>query len=69
MGKKYTELQLLRSAVDNVGNDGEGSADQTVLDILAWLYNQAPASDAYQEIFDIVAKNHTTTLWDFEENN
>lgn len=69
MSKQYTELQLLRSAVDNVGNDGEGSAEQTVLDLIGWLYNQAPGSDHYQEIFDIVAKNHTNTLWDFEENN
>lgn len=67
MGKQYDEIQLLRSAVDNnTGNMGEGSAEQTVLDIITWLYNKAPASEAYQEIFDIVAKNHTKTLWDFE---
>lgn len=69
MGKLYTGLQLLRNLVDSVGNEGEGSAEQTVLDILSWLYNQSPSSEAYREIFDIVAKNHTTTLWDFEENN
>jgi predicted ATPase len=69
VSKDYTELQLLRSLVDGTGNAGEGSAEQTVLDILSWLYNQPPGHDAYQQIFDIVAKNHTTTLWDFEENN
>lgn len=69
MSKEYTELQLLRSVVDDTGNEGEGSAEQTVLDIITWLSHQAPANEAYQEIFDIVAKNHTKTLWDFEENN
>lgn len=69
MSKQYTDLQLLRSLVDNTGNEGEGSAEQTVLDILSWLYSHAPDTAAYQQIFDIVAKNHTETLWDFEENN
>ena len=69
MAKQYTDLQLLRSLVDNTGNEGAGSAEQTVLDILSWLYNQSPGHETYQQIFDIVAKNHTTTLWDFEENN
>ncbi len=68
MTKQYTELQLLRSLVDQVGNDGEGSAEQTVLDLITWLATKSPSNEAYQEIFDIVAKNHTTTLWDFEEN-
>lgn len=69
MTKQYTDLQLLRSLVDNTGNEGDGSAEQTVLDLMTWLYRQAPGSEAYQEIFDIIAKNHTNTLWDFEENN
>lgn len=67
MIRNYDELQLLRSLIDNTGNEGEGSAEQTVLDLISWLYNQSPSSTAYQEIFDIVAKNHTSTLWDFEE--
>jgi hypothetical protein len=68
MTKEYTDLQLLRSLIETVGNDGEGSADQVVLDIVSWLSKQAPANEAYQEIFDIVAKNYSpmTELWDFE---
>lgn len=69
MATQYTDLQLLRNLVDNTGNEGDGSAEQTILDILSWLYNHPPGHETYQEIFDIVAKNHTTTLWDFEENN
>ena len=67
MSKQYTDLQLLRSLIEHTGNDGEGSANQTVLDIVTWLYNQSPSSEAYGEIFDILAKNHSPieTLWDF----
>lgn len=68
MAKQYSDLQLLRSLVDNTGNSGDGSAEQTVLDIVQWLYVQSPSGEAYVEIFDIVARNHTNTLWDFEEN-
>lgn len=67
MTKQYTDLQLLRSLVDANGLDAiePSRSDQTVIDVITWLTNQSPGSDAYEEVFDIVAQNFTDTLWDF----
>lgn len=68
MAKQYTDLQLLRSLIEQVGIDPSepDSAEQTVLDLITWLYNKAPANEAYQEIFDIIAANYSPVgLWDF----
>lgn len=70
MGRQYTDLQLLRSLIEQVGVDASepDSAEQTVLDLITWLYNTPPGNEAYQQVFDIIAENYSPVgLWEFDE--